>query len=236
MISERQLAGSFSSFWNELTPLLPKYVRYVNKNYVRYGPPISVVGESSKRGLVNETAFRIAKLAAGDGALSSRKKPSSLHVQHGVSEAFAIIQRLEENVMPLTEEDINEARLIADSVGEFVSHEDIDLKKSQFCPRFSGCGFVNDCEGDLLTENILVEFKAGARNFLGTDFKQLLIYCALAQSSGSKPPVSICVANPRTKAYFCTTLEDFCDQVCRYPAEEVLYRISLFMQGFMNSK
>ena len=48
---------------------------------------------------------------------------------------------------------------------------------------FHGCGFINQCYGDILIKNneesTIVEVKAGERNFTISDLRQILIYAGL---------------------------------------------------------
>ncbi len=64
-------------------------------------------------------------------------------------------------------------------------------------PRFPGCGWVNEAEGDVLDRNTLFEVKAGERPFRLADIRQVLCYCALDFSAKTYGINEVSVINPR---------------------------------------
>ncbi len=66
------------------------------------------------------------------------------------------------------------------------------IRTIRVSPRFEGCGWLDECEADFLTSNVLVEVKAGDRAFRSIDLRQVLIYCALNFAS-KKYDIVTCV-------------------------------------------
>ncbi len=65
-------------------------------------------------------------------------------------------------------------------------------------PFFCGCGIIDNCNGDILKDDTLVEVKTGNRKLLVTDIKQLLVYCALNTQQTSKYNIiNVEIYNPR---------------------------------------
>src|SRR5579864_8207330 len=78
-----------------------------------------------------------------------------------------------------SEEEWHETRALCTSLEKFVVQQNPDNLPVVKSPVFRGCGFVDECTGDLIIGNQLVEVKAGDRSFRATDIRQLLVYCAL---------------------------------------------------------
>ncbi|MBA4109365.1 MAG: hypothetical protein C0487_07215 [Leptothrix sp. (in: Bacteria)] len=75
-------------------------------------------------------------------------------------------------------------------------------------PRFDGCGFVDQCYGDIIIGQRLVEIKSGERTFGVSDLRQLLVYCTLNHYSRAPVQIdSIEIFNPRMGACFSEKLE-----------------------------
>jgi len=81
-------------------------------------------------------------------------------------------------------------------------------------PAFPGCGLMTNCKGDLLYGTTLVEIKAyreiGRKPFHPEDFKQLLTYCALNFLAGNIYTIEkIQLFNPRMGYLWQSDLEEF---------------------------
>jgi hypothetical protein len=69
-------------------------------------------------------------------------------------------------------------------------------------PIFSGCGFVDRSEGDIVRGATLFEVKTVERPFRGNDVRQLITYCALNALAPKCLVNKIGVYNPRRGVYF----------------------------------
>src|SRR5690606_35885981 len=77
-------------------------------------------------------------------------------------------------------------------------------------PKFSGCGLISECEGDLIEGTCLYEIKAGDRTFRVVDLRQLLTYSALAYAEGALSFSEIGIFNPRRGVAWRKSLEEVC--------------------------
>jgi hypothetical protein len=205
MISERKFSNSFSSFWNELLPTADSFVRRMNLSLERYCLPTESRLEVNRdrRSVVNELSFRLfMSLAKGKKLSINDKMKMSLEVSH-------YIERLAPNInidQPISKDEIEEAESLSSALAQYFF--DTDLNKLQFWPVFRGCGRINSCRGDILSNGKLVEVKAGDRHFRITDVRQIIAYLALNSISKQYEIQHIALVNPRKGLFFETTVED----------------------------
>lgn len=102
-------------------------------------------------------------------------------------------------------------------------------------PEFPGCGILSNCRGDLLWGKTLVEIKAtrdsGRRAvFRPEDFRQLLIYCALNYLAGDMYEiVNIQLFNPRRGYRWEANLDDFVSMISESTTAELFEQIGWFL-------
>jgi hypothetical protein len=101
--------------------------------------------------------------------------------------------------------------------------------KVDVAPHFPGCGWLDECEGDVFYQGRLVEIKAGERGFRGTDIRQLLIYCALNQAAQKYDISRVCLLNPRVGVELDVQLEQLCRDIAGRSALDVLAEIVQFV-------
>jgi hypothetical protein len=127
---------------------------------------------------------------------------------------------------PVTEPgagEIREARRIAARLIAFFNR----VAKSSLLPfpAFRGCGWIDDCVGDVFAEGTLYEVKAGERRFRAIDLRQILIYSALNFAGGTLSIVNVCLINPRMGVVLHESLEELCQSVAGQSAAELLGEI-----------
>jgi len=205
MISERKFSNSFSSFWKELLPTADSFVRRMNLSLERYCLPTESRLEVNRdrRSVVNELSFRLfMSLAKGKKLSVNDKMKMSLEVSH-------YIERLAPNInidQPISKEEIEEAESLSSALTQYFSNDELD--KLWFWPVFRGCGRINSCRGDIISNDKLVEVKAGDRHFRITDVRQVIAYLALNSISKQYEIQHIALVNPRKGLFFETTVED----------------------------
>lgn len=65
-------------------------------------------------------------------------------------------------------------------------------------PRYEGCGIINACFGDAISENEnIIELKDGDRPFRSYEFRQITVYGALHLNSTGRLPPGFTVINSR---------------------------------------
>ncbi|MBV8660446.1 MAG: hypothetical protein JO142_21720 [Burkholderiales bacterium] len=221
MISEHQFANSYPSVWNHVAPLSDGYWKIENMMVRRDAPPIISITATSMRGVINESAFRaFCRLRDSGGAADADAVLSA--VDFSVAEAIEYIARLAPrsriNIGEFDRDCKNEAIAITQRLLKFFpGHMRTTLR-----PTFVGCGLISACEGDVIEGECLYEVKAGDRPFRITDLRQLLVYAALAYSSGSLSFKRIGLYNPRTGAVWIRTLDQVCQSIAGTRAIDTL--------------
>jgi hypothetical protein len=204
VISERKFSNSFSSFWNELLPTADSFVRRMNLSLERYCLPTESRFEVNRdrRSVINELSFRLfMSLAKGKKLSIKDKMKMSLEVSH-------YIEKLAPNInidQPISKEELEEAESLSSALAQYFSGA--SLNKLRFWPIFRGCGMINACKGDIITDDKLVEVKAGDRHFRITDFRQVIAYLTLNSISKQYDTQHIALVNPRKGLFFETTVE-----------------------------
>jgi hypothetical protein len=117
----------------------------------------------------------------------------------------AIVRREDESIFsPLNEQETLESKEIAKSLSLYFSRtKEISLT---FWPEFPGCGIIQQCKGDIIQGNNLIEVKAGDRTFRITDLRQLLTYCCLNFASKKYDLHSVTLLNPRRGVFYETSI------------------------------
>lgn len=204
MISERKFSNSFSSFWNELLPTADSFVRRMNLSLERYCPPTESKLKTirDRRAVINELSFRFFMCLVKRKDLSREDK---IKLSIAVSK---YIENFSPNIhidLPISEEELNEAESLASSLSDYFSK----WKNSElnFWPTFKGCGRIHSCKGDIISNDKLIEVKAGDRNFRIIDIRQIITYLSLNSLSNQYALKRVILLNPRKGFSFETTVE-----------------------------
>lgn len=227
MITERQFAAAYASFWHQLLPGAERFVRRINLSASRFAPRIRTTGPNRNRGLVNETAFRL--YCMNPRCTDFR----ALDINAAMEAARAYISRFREfsatsDLPDLTRDQLAEAILLASRLRGVIEKS---FPKSHVKPRpeFEGCGLVSRCEGDLLVDVTLLEVKAGERPFRSSDFRQVLVYLTLNHVVRANDIDEVCFINPRLGMTFRALTEDMCFDVSGQSAVEIYEEIADFL-------
>ncbi|KAB0484022.1 hypothetical protein SAMN04490202_1602 [Pseudomonas reinekei] len=225
MISEQHFASSFTSLWHEIIPLADTYWRRENLKVVRQVLPIDNVAPVNLRGFLNELAFETFSRARCAGLQPKREVILSI-AQQSIESVAGYILRITKNegsaalfLDDLCKEEI--FGLTRNLMLSFPDNKNFDIR-----PKFSGCGVVSACEGDLIYKDCLYEIKAGDRGFRVSDVKQLLIYSSLAFSKGELSFSKVGLFNPRNGYYWERTLDRLCVELSGMRASDVLSNIA----------
>jgi len=194
MISERKMANSYVSFWNQLLPTADTFVRQINIASERFYSHVpAVTKDRDKRAVINELAFRLFKATVDGDEITPELKGA---IESEVRDYIEDLIRANVKIPPLSNEEVEESERISKSLSMYFAMS--DLSALIFWPLFKGCGRISACRGDIIDGNKLIEVKAGDRNFKVTDIRQLMIYMALNFSSGQYPIKEMALVNPRT--------------------------------------
>lgn len=228
MISERKFSNSFSSFWNELLPIADSFVRRMNLSLERYCQPTeSVLAiDGDRRSVINELSFRLFMIRSKGNKLSSNEK---IELSITVSK---YIEKLAPNIniaLPISNDELNEAESLSSSLAAYFSSREI--QSLMFWPDFRGCGRIHACKGDIISNNKLIEVKAGDRHFRITDIRQMITYLSLNSISKQYTIDNIALVNPRNGLSFETSVEVMIEDCSRRKAVDVFGDIIDFLSA-----
>lgn len=196
MISEKQFAVLYTSFWAAVLPLGETAVRRMNLRVARVFNPLQADAPAAYNGFVNELAFRLVELSYRGGAGSVGEE--SVPEVYASTEGY--IMRLPRASVPASRREREAAIRDAVVIGERLAGMIGDARGERsitFRPQFSGCGRLDACQGDVLIGDELWEVKSGDRQFRQTDVRQILIYCALNHAAKTRPIDRFSLVNPR---------------------------------------
>lgn len=235
MATEKAFAAFHNSFWNRTIPLAPDVVRQINAASLRFDKPYrSRISEN--RGLINETAFRLFALARKLG--TSVRVIGDTEAAQAATDALSYISRFREysraSIAPLTVHGLSEARHLAVRMDGFfaylVSERHLTTRGPDVVqPHFRGCGWLDACDGDAMHENILFEFKAGDRPFIGRDLRQVLVYLALSDLAAQYTITSLCLCNPRTGMCSLLDVDALCHRLAGVSRSELVGDITSYL-------
>ena len=212
MISERAFAKHFSSFWQELVPLLtPRFVGLFNEAYKisladETGAPLKAVPiePSMRADIVAEFAFWGARLLHESHRQMDGLLEAPEIVQEASRKAVEVVQKYEgakPNVMgSLQSTELLQGQTLTKNYASLF-HACRPTTHIEFGPRFQGCGFLNAAEGDLGIDGTLVEVKTTTRRISGSDLKQLITYLALDAGADNHRWNRVAIFNPRRGTY-----------------------------------
>jgi len=232
MISERKFSNSYTSFWNQLLPTADLFLKKLNLTSGRYCLPTdSIILDRNKRAIINELAFRI---------FNKRIKKEKFFLEILIRSVISYIKRLapyETNIVSLSEEEIAEAKEISQGLSiYFNSVEKVeDSAEVIIWPSFKGCGQLDECKGDIIYNNQLIEVKAGDRHFKIIDIRQIITYLALNFNSKQFELNQIALVNPRTGLYFNCSVNDLIESTSGKKPVDIFSEIIYFLSAEIGS-
>jgi hypothetical protein len=118
----------------------------------------------------------------------------------------------------LNDEEDREVAEIADRLGRFFNSS----KPAVLRPIFSGCGYVDASEGDVIYGSTLYEVKTVERPVRSSDVRQTITYAALNAASNQFDLQNVGLFNPRRGRYCDIEIEYVCSEISGRPAQELL--------------
>jgi hypothetical protein len=225
VITEKRFASSHHAFWRELLPMGEHYIREVNQQLARFEEPLASASMPKFHGIVNELAFRLFIRATTENLPFAQLTDPVISSE--ISQTVRFIESFRQHgrgpLPPPGQVEIEEALLLVRRLHAFFQKgSDAPLLVQ---PAFPGCGWLSECQGDVLSSGTLYEIKAGARAFRMLDVKQVLVYCALNFASKRHNIRDVCLLNPREGMYFSETLNRLCELIAGRSAVDVLGEI-----------
>lgn len=235
MISEVTFSKKFTAFWNQILPNSKNYIRLINAGLIeRVYEPLTPARRKNNTALINVLSFELVK-AVTTNQLSIDNVSNKYFFK---SDEFKFILELSmtflsrfsygNNVdLPLEHDEINEVLVLYKAIyTRYVANS----KNIQVEPEFSGCGFINQANGDIASDQTLIELKSGERSFSVMDLRQVLTYCTL--NHFMKTPLlidKIELFNPRMGIAYSEDIESFCQNVSALSSLELFSEVQKFI-------
>ncbi len=192
MISEKEFVNHYTFYWNKIFPFSSRLVRKLNLQKEHFTEPYISDNSPESRSIINETSFRLFEKSVNEKIAPN--KFSEIEVKQIAKKATMYIAELSKNskysICFLNNSELNEAVKIAKRTVDYIGYN------IQVSPEFQGCSIINNCYGDIKSDNCIYEIKAGDRDFRVIDIRQLLVYSLLNYSSNKKFE-NIGLLNPR---------------------------------------
>lgn len=226
MISEITFAKDYTSFWNSLLTNGKNYVRLVNGTLVTdtHKPLIKESNHSAMIAFINLVSFKMFSFY-----IENKRNLNSEEIHNICHTAADQLKRFSPFYHEFT---IPDFFTIKEEVNFITKHLLTRYQNQEvvISPAFSGLGFLNRSEADLIFDNTLVELKSGERKFKLIDFRQILIY--LTQNHFSKEPLDLEyfeLFNPRMGILFESRIDDMVYQLSALTPVEVYEEIQYFL-------
>jgi hypothetical protein len=215
MISDREFASSFSSFWRTVAPTTESFVRGLNLGGCqRFAKPFAGSSAPKRRALVNEIAYRYLFSAFRNRVAVARIAHSAEMTTLAIREAIGRIARFASQdsapADPPSSSEIAEAVGLAQRLEAYFGNRQ---GATLLDPSFLGCGILTECQGDAVSHGILFEIKAVDRPFRSIEIRQLVIYCALNSVVATQTISGVGLLNPRTGLALEMSVTDFSFEV-----------------------
>jgi hypothetical protein len=186
---------------------------------------MKVVNASNRNALTAEYAFSL--FAAGVDVAELKTKPSLGQDSSAWAEAVRRLRRYATSGLDLesalTSDESEEVSEILRRLGGCFPRA-----RGQFLiarPLFSGCGFIDASEGDVIREKTIFEVKTVDRAFRSVDVRQLITYAALNYAAPRYVVESVGLFNPRRGIVCELDLESVSEEISGRPAGELLSTI-----------
>ena len=233
MISETNFVSNYSSLWHTLAPDSESVIKRLNKSVLKLSRVGTVWSRPERRAFINEIAFHMFILSIDPD------RPQGLNYSEILPLSIAEARRRQAKFGSVDNDVIQEPSPLemAEAYGlfrrlrSFKSRIHPSANGIYVAPGFKGCGILDSCQADLIFGDMLIEIKAGDRNFRSTDVRQILTYCALNAAEGAYRLRRFALVNPRRAFYFVGDIETICLQCASKPPAELLSEILYFLSN-----
>jgi hypothetical protein len=235
MISEVTFSKKFTAFWNQILPNSKNYIRLINAGLIeRVYEPFTPARRKSNIALINVLSFElvkavvIRKISIDDVSKQGFFRSEEYKLIFDSSMKFLSRFSYGNDVeLPLEHDEINEILALYKAIyTRYVANSTIITVE----PEFSGCGFINQANGDIACDETLIELKSGERNFSVMDLRQILTYCTLNHFMNPAFRIEkIELFNPRMGIAYSEDIESFCQNLSALSSRELFSEIQKFI-------
>ena len=220
MISETKFARGYSSFWMEYFPWLNSYTKSINEYHLDKSlSSVPEMDQPEHRSINNTIAFFHYRNLISD---------SNYSIEASKEEALQYMKRFLGNNVSTYNFGKYDKDVISMQIKNLQKIPKCDLTLD---PPFPGCGIIDNCKGDILQGNKLIEVKAGSRFIQPADLKQLIVYYALNWvSSTIKYDIrQLEIFNPRVGYFWTVKTDELFYSVTNEPKEVVFEQLVKYL-------
>lgn len=235
MISEKVFIKNFTGFWNSLFPLHNAFMKGVIMECSQYQSEIELNTSGRRFSFISEVGFQIFaqckehQISFGDITINS---DLFKQVEGRCHEKFELFHDDDPTIRDsLSRNEFDDAIKITQSLSKKFPGNTVVVN-----PKFVGCGIIDTCYGDILSNNTLYEIKSVTRNFNIIDFRQLITYCALNYVSKKYNINSIGLYNPKRNMIYKIDLELFASAIAGATISDIYWDIVNFISRDDTSK
>ena len=234
MISARDFADTYTSFWQIATPTSETLIREANRVREHFAAPIETLTNPQTHSFVADVAFEMLRETYSPLQRSllqprrarARIKEIAQHryaicAQSGSTWAVDVSNRTWV---------LSEAEALANRMADFFFEREVAVELL-YQPRFRGCGIISDSFGDVIAGNTLYEVKTGDRPYRSVDLRQALVYAALNHAARDFTITHLALLNPRLGTFLKFDLESVTDQLAGKAAAELFGDIVHFISA-----
>lgn len=217
MISETSFSRGYSSFWTEYFPWLNSYCQFLNKYKLQeVHSPISETDLPEHRAINNTIAFFHFRNIASN---------SKFALELSRDEGVLFMKRFQRNNIDTYLFDESDRKIILKQVQNLVSRYKNSILINPFFP---GCGILDNCCGDIIQGKTLSEIKAGDRQIIPADLRQLIVYSALNWISTSIKYEfdMIEIYNPRVGYSWSSSIDEFIFSIADISKEDIFDQLT----------
>ena len=235
MISEKVFIKNYTGFWNSLFPLYNAFMKGVILECSQHNWDIELITSGRRFSFLSEVGFQIFALCKEHQiSLSDITYNCDLYkqVEGRCYQKFKLFHDDDTTIRDsLSENEFGDAIKITQSLVRKFSGNTVTVN-----PHFAGCGIIDTCYGDVITNNTLYEIKSVTRNFNIVDFRQLITYCALNHVSKKYNVSSIGLYNPKRNMTYKIDLELFASAIAGATISDIYWDIVNFISCDDTSK
>lgn len=235
MISEKQFVENYEFFWKSALPMTKFFLRKINLELTEMRDKFLDSGiYGRRRSFISQVGFiffadsiknkyELKLESIPNGKLNEVQDKCKLQFNNYSNDEVNITAELDQN-------ELVEAIELGFRMKQFFStYQGID--NIVISPKFNGCGFLDNCYGDVLIDDTLYEIKMVNRNYRANDCKQLMVYCALNYMSNQYAITNVALYNPRLGKHFKTEINQFCLMISGKSSSELFGEIIDFVSG-----
>lgn len=214
MISEKNFIKKYQLFWKTLFPMSKHFLTRVKLYCDKNNTEFNFKTHNLRWSFVSEIAFMIFVDQTKNLSLKMNKnlyeeyKLGSIsygNIENKCKNKFILFDNVNRMPKSLDEDEYNDAIKLA-----MLMNNHFDSKNElTTMPYFKGCGFIDECFGDVIMGETLYEIKSVSGNFIMEHFKQVFVYFALNYISKNYSLKNIAIYNPRKDLCFKIPVQEF---------------------------